>query len=857
MASGISAFYLFVTKHGGFEQFKRDADTNSNDTVQFNELYNYVMSNNQLSGIVSADDMYNIWRGLDVEITGNNPDASNSVSEDGSLNGTEEDRFKFRVTVYGEMSAKVGDVVREIAGNSAFSGYNLNEDALEALVIDSILDACNGNIERVSRYLNTSQANSDIRKFVLQGALVMVSEKLYESMQSYVASYNNYELKNDNDLKSLIKGYINTQTTTQGVDLNQIVNNLTNIIGKYMNTAGITTGQTYSAPVEWEGKMNQLQLAVLETNWRNAINNIPEASQYNSFSAELFENAIDTFIDAQKAIWTEASTNEFSTYNISASSIQSMFRDSDEMNILDHIVQMGEVADDVAGYEGNWSDFYGDGSASPNSWMGENDPRRIAAVIFYFGGFNIFNNEEFSQLFTQDVFMKYLKLAFKDITGNLEEYGISNTSTCTQQDLQNAVLKYFKNNLRSILRDMGVTDESVITNALYMNFNGTYDIIHNEKTENYGNYEIDELRTYAQTLVDYIVSKYGSNSEVAEVINEYYLYEIENLDIDELKEGIDALMEAVRTSVSEYHRLDPDQAAAAITLTVTNFVDAKNPSHKQTVRVWLRSIADRYLEDFTGWSIKDFKAGLEAEFEKWYNSPRAVLMAGIENLDSYKALIEEDCDNYNGCTDEQLAMLRQVLIDMIDYASVIGVRLRTFSNGELDPVTLGNNYGTSNAQDLYNLIIAIKRQINSINGGDMDALAGKYGDGTIEIYVSSNGKYVSTSRSVSASEIGNVSVNSDNDTGYTLYSKLDHAKNRVKCGMYGRIREQAQNVFNRYKITGWESWFESTFDENVGAAVWDNCYSVTGGWRVHLRDSCKDLRSYMQSSVENYIRQHL
>ena len=862
--SEISMFYLFVTKNGGFEQFKREADTNHNETVQFNELYKYIESKSELKNI-SSDGRYRIWGDLDKFINGSNTDSTDGVSEDGSLSGTEEEQFEFRVEVYGKMSAKICSVIGEITGNSAFANYSINENSLEAEIIDEILASCGNKIERVPSYLNSSQAINDIRKYAVQGALFMVADQIYDNMGSFIQGYDNYDFESDNDLKSLVSNYIRTQNTTQGVDFGAVINNITSIVGKYLQTAGLAAGQTYNTPdgYEYQGKMNTLQLSVLEKNWRNAIANDPNADEYEGFAEELYHNAIDTFIGKQVAVWTDANSTTFNTYNISAGSIQQRFRNSEEMNMLSKVIELGGIEDDVIGYEGEWSDFYGT----------DDEPERMASVLFYFAGLNIFSNSEFAQMFggqtpgeyiaggadgADSVYMKYLKLAFTDILNNLEEYGIENPTECTQKDLQNAILRYFKDHIRDILGEMGITDESTIINALYMNMFGTYDIIHNNKTEAYGDYDISDLVRQAQEIISFAELRFGVPSSV---IADCGLDDLDGLDAEELIQGMRELMEYLRIGVDGYNRIDPTQAAAVIEELVHEMAYADGVSNNQTVYVWLHKIAENYFDNFDGYSIKAFRNGLNNELQTWFANPIYMLDKGIGELESFEGLSEAS----------SMEELHQALVDMINYASIMNVRIMSFFNGgTLNAAAIEAKCETE--EELYNLIMAIKDTINGIQCSDMDDLANKYNDGVIGIYVSYDGTIVSTSSSPKI-DMSDIDTDTGIPDGTTNFDSLGNARARIGRHLAPRVYEKVQTLMNSLGIPkeDWESTIigPGEYDSNGNTTYFEQCLrnAVDNHWHwpgifhtsyvVACEEAASECIVTMESWINNWLKNYL
>lgn len=844
--SEISMFYLFVTKNGGFEQFKREADTNHNETVQFNELYKYIESKSELKNI-SSDGRYRIWGDLDKFINGSNTDSTDGVSEDGSLSGTEEEQFEFRVEVYGKMSAKICSVIGEITGNSAFANYSINENSLEAEIIDEILASCGNKIERVPGYLNSSQAINDIRKFAVQGALFMVADQIYDNMGSFIQGYDNYDFEKDDDLKSLVSNYIRTQNTTQGVDFGAVINNITSIVGKYLQTAGLAAGQTYNAPdgYEYQGKMNTLQLSVLEKNWRNAIANDPNADEYEGFAEELYHNAIDTFIGKQVVVWTDANSTTFNTYNISAGSIQQRFRNSEEMNMLSKVIELGGIEDDVIGYEGEWSDFYGT----------DDEPERMASILFYFAGLNIFSNEEFAQMFggrtpgeyiaggadgADSVYMKYLKLAFTDILNNLEEYGIDNPTECTQKDLQNAILRYFKDHIRDILDEMGITDESTIINALYMNMFGTYDIIHNNKTEAYGDYDISDLVRQAQEIISFAELRFGVPSSV---IADCGLDDLDGLDAEELIQGMRELMEYLRTGVNGYNRIDPTQAAAVIEELVHEMAYADGVSNNQTVYVWLHKIAENYFDNFDGYSIKAFRNGLNNELQTWFANPIYMLDKGIGELESFKDLSEAS----------SMEELHQALVDMINYASTMNVSIMSFSGGTLDVAELEAKCETE--EDLYNLIMAIKDTIKGIQCSDMDDLADEFEGGIIKIYVSPNGRYLSTNSNI-PNMTDETNCSSLDDGGY--WGSYASVKNYIWNKIIDSVRSQARAQCEKYGITYDVQVVEDTLS-NALDTKWDSWHGTCqlGNYWVNAHGFANDALDLFVRNYSDWMRGQL
>ena len=843
--SGVSQFYLFITKRGGFEQFKRDADTNHNNTVQFNELYNYIQKEPTLVPNVSTEDMYTIWKELDLDIYGTNSDSTDHVSENGSLSNSEEIKFNRRIEIYGELSEKICNIISETIDNDAFSRYNINRNTLEANIIDEVLLICGNDIEQVSQYIKTDESTDEIRKHTFQQALYCVRDDVCNNMQGYVAGME-YDFDEDQDLKEIIDRYISGYTTTQGCNLTQVVDGIEQIIGAYLNTAELNVGN-YQAPEGFaydpNSKMNTVQLATLRKYWNDIINNIP-ADQYREFASDLYDAAIEGFISKKSVEWAEMNSSQFASCKKSASEITSEFTNSPEMNTLSKIVEINNICDEAGSYEGEWSDFYD----------GDNDPKRIASMLFYFGSFYPLNKEMFADFFNNGLFTEYLKDAYTDIISDPEKYDLD-LSTCSQQEIQNAVLRYFKEHISSILLDLGCNN-SETTNALAFDFYGTYDIVKNNKTA-YGDYDFEDLKASARQLVNYVKFAYQSIPAVMEAITELELDNIESFDSpQELNESIKSLMEVIRVEASAiYHRLDPTKTDAIIETVVKNVLDTKGVTDENQRRIcgkWLRNIAGNYLNDYKGYRLDVFQTDLTDELNKWFDSPMNTLVSEIDK--KYWNDIKDN--DYTNCTKEDLAELRKALIGIMELASCLGVRLVDLNGNEITPENFANSYGTSEANELLKAIENIRALLKTISG-NMESIADKY-KGHIDVYIYRN------TDSLPKFNTGSIDTDTGIPDGSTVFTNERNARARIRRHLEPRLEAEARRIANQLGIPSSEidklfgSGDDDMFEACLRKAVDDkSSHFWLGGISCEAEKAAEQCTSDFASRFDAWTKEYL
>ena len=841
--SGVSQFYLFITKRGGFEQFKRDADTNHNNTVQFNELYNYIQKEPTLVPNVSTEDMYTIWKQLDLDIYGTNSDSTDHVSENGSLSNSEEIKFNRRIEIYGELSEKICNIISETIDNDAFSRYNINRNTLEANIIDEVLLICENDIEKVSQYLKTEQSTTDIRKHAFQQALYCVRDDVCNNMQRYVAGME-YDFDEDQDLKEIIDRYISGYTTTQGCNLNQVVYGIEQIIGAYLNTAELNVGN-YQAPEGFaydpNGKMNTVQLATLRKYWKDIVNNIP-ADQYREFASDLYDAAIDKFIDKKSVEWAELNSSQFTSCKKSATEITSEFNNSPEMNTLAKIVEINNICDEAGSYEGEWSKFYD----------GDDNPKRIASMLFYFGGFTPINREMFADFFNNGLFTEYLKDAYIDIVSNPEKYDLD-LNNCSQQELQNAVLRYFKEHISSILSDLGCNN-SETTNALAFDFYGTYDIVKNNRTA-YGDYDFEDLKASAKQLVNYVKVAYKSIPAVMDALYDLELDNIESFDSpQELKESIDELMEIIRVEASAiYHRLDPNKTPGIIKAAVKNVLDTKGVTgnKRQICNSFLTKIAEYYLDNYKGYRLDIFQKDLTEELTKWFDSPMNTLVSEIDK--KYWNDIKDN--DYTDCSKEDLAELRKALIGIMELASCLGVRLVDLNGKEITPENFANSYGTSEANELLKAIENIRALLKTISG-NMESIADKY-KGHIDVYIYRN------TDSLPKFNTGSIDTDTGIPDGRTQFTNERNARARIRRHLEPRLEAEARRIANQLGIPSSEidklfgSGDDDMFEACLRKAVDANSYSNWFGIKCKCEDAAKDCTNDFASRFDAWTKEYL
>lgn len=561
--AGIDAlkkFYVFVQAKGGWGAVSSAADNggNKNGVVDKQELNKYLQDN---FVDYEAHDFESIWAHIDTVRTGN---ITKGVENLGALDDGEAGKIQ-------QQAEKFEDIINALKAKLNGLGLNFTSISNDDLLYTAAAILAGEN--------HPDLGDTHIEQVILHAALSVIPQVMLKNLGKQYANGlkdidgGKYVLSEDKNLTDIINNYIGTITNIN--QLNNVENKVKDIIVAYLATAGLIW--EYQAPNDLESNyqygqgdpnapINNLQKARLLTAFEAALktNSLADNPLFNEFTdfADALKQTVSIYLDVQKDAWESMTQQEFwSLYGVTEQgsdfhnmwvlqnnavaieAIQKDFYYSDACGKLRNLILIGGLGDSVVDYEGEWSQFYGaNGSnwwnyVAPNSdpydnpvnnpqWT-ENDPKRFAAILYYYSGFGALGPDGLDNLFdtnNKDKLNRWLQNAYCDIFKHPEKYGLTEDQlkTLSRPALQNAVMKYFKDNMEELLNDFGYSEYEIAyvlaNNAMQaaniVNGNASVD-----PTGAYGSYSGQDIEDYAQEFVDYVKKTY-SDSEVLDALKD-------------------------------------------------------------------------------------------------------------------------------------------------------------------------------------------------------------------------------------------------------------------------------------------------------------------------------------------------
>ena len=541
--SGVTNFYLFIAQQGGFERFKRDADTNHNNVVQLNELFDYVQTNNIDA---SREDVYRIWNELDINLNGTNSLSNDGqVSERGSLNATEEARMEKQIVVYGKITTAIENVIRTISAE-LLDKYNITSDNLLGLAAETMISLYGLDAIADDSFDTVGAAKGA----VAAAAQAMIKEGLLNHPNFKTALQNlglgDYDLAHDETLLDLIDN-MTLDHTTDNVNafLWEFDSKVYYTIRWYMYGAGCANKPSQyeddNSVAKWNDNngLNPLQLAVITKKYQDAItvSKVNEACEtlglnldFTDFSAEL-NTAIAQFIDEQ----INAQNVTFSTLNIQSNEILSNFMNSPAFKALQAVVEVSGEQQNILnkinnGEMGSWENW----NALSNS-----QPVGLYRLLYFVTGMH---NEQMQKLLGTAAFKTFLKEAYQEIL-------TQNPVPTTQQEVNMALMRYFRANIETILEAAGFSDEEMMQ-ALYQNVMGNCNQA-DPSHANWGTATLEDAKTAAKKYVYCVSVNYAEAIAEVDALSGSPIEKINNMTtVDEVKNAIEALRTAVQTLIN-------------------------------------------------------------------------------------------------------------------------------------------------------------------------------------------------------------------------------------------------------------------------------------------------------------------
>ncbi len=539
MTQAVTNFYLFINKRYGnddFQTIKNAMERTGDDVISYGEVRGFIDENKtqQWGDVflknIDVSGVNAIWNELDKTRRGFNSSATLQVSENGSLNATEEQAMENKIALYGRIDDALNKVITSDV-IAVLQGLGINENELYYEAANLIAGL--GNINN----MNENELLELAKEKVKEAAKNVIKEAQFKNSeyteQLKTANLGDYDLKNDEDLNSLIDTRLN-QLIAGGEDLKTLLQHMNSsvkaIIRGYIGSANIGwyDDPSFQAQLSEQGvlqwpdsnNLNKLQLERLKQTCKDKLK--PES--FNGFDGftDVLQAAIDKFIETKEASWANIKSGNFDNTLSALSGIKTEFENSPQFKALGYVINMTKAD----------SEFVTERLA----WIG-------------------LNKETVDVLIKKPQFKQYIKDAYNAIMANPEGYGINNNNDLANETkINQAVMKYIQDNMDKILEETGCvkvgenrkTKEEQTAAILYWNFYSAKTWQDNGDSH----YENDDLYNYALMFVNYVLTAYAQNDYVKEALEETELEMLPSYKDEwspgEIKEKMDIVMKAIQ-----------------------------------------------------------------------------------------------------------------------------------------------------------------------------------------------------------------------------------------------------------------------------------------------------------------------
>lgn len=549
MTQAVSNFYLFINRRYGnnYGQLKRDMDTNRNDVIQFNELESFINANKSEMHLdnVTRNDAYSIWGELDLSIKGYNRSATEEVSENGSLNASEEKNLTDKIELY----AVIDRVLRGILDNSSLVSalnwsnppytYNVDIDTLYYKAADILVSS--GNINQLVDNGGTA-LQSAAEKAVKDAAAELIKEQIVNNQDFKnklidvgLGDYNLLNDANNGSLKTLIDSELNTIFNSDwpiDQQISEIGWRIAAVVQKYLITAQVGNYNQSANVATWGDSqpLNDLQMARLRHEYSTQLtpDTVDTNNELTAFRSEL-QSAIDKFISGKIS---ELSNNKHSIdftdlFSSIRSDVIDDFKNDDSYKLLKNIALLSNL-------NVNEDKFLEDGGYDYNN--DDTDPNRIISIMFWLLGCekgtvaSASNKAIIQQVLSSRTYLEFLRKAYAEVLNDPSAYGVTDPNS--QQQVQNAVMIYIKNHLAELLKGCGFNDLDT-ARILCNSAMGTNDYVTDPtKNNRYGNnmYAYEDVLEQVRQFAIFVLSTYSRNEYVMDAMEENDLLDINNIN---------------------------------------------------------------------------------------------------------------------------------------------------------------------------------------------------------------------------------------------------------------------------------------------------------------------------------------
>lgn len=303
--NSVARVYQFLSQQNytSLNDWKQEVDEtygNSDGTLIKYEVRKFLETEFDFQDGDNKDDIVNrFWASIDTKTTGNV--GLTGISNKNALDNDELKKM--------ELGIKASELVNEFMAGKTPDGTSISNvkgwrDSVNAGVLNKVLD-----------FLKKSNADSidTVTQDKLEQFYQVVSRKATadyvasETIQDKLGDIDNYDVANDKTLSKIIDSYINGMPDDSDDTLTDIESHVKDLVTAYADTADTNSqssidklGSKYNA----NGKLNDLQVAVLTNSIKDSVSNKLDSKLYNAYEKQIdakLESYVTNILKGKKA----------------------------------------------------------------------------------------------------------------------------------------------------------------------------------------------------------------------------------------------------------------------------------------------------------------------------------------------------------------------------------------------------------------------------------------------------------------------------------------------------------------------------------------------------------------------------